>query len=66
MSRFSALRTELVTKPGHWVVTGVAGFIGSALAEELLRLGQDVVGLDNFATGHRHNLHSTSVRRSST
>ena len=39
-----------------WLVTGVAGFIGSNLLEALLRLGQRVVGLDNFATGFRHNL----------
>ncbi|MBI5102964.1 MAG: Vi polysaccharide biosynthesis UDP-N-acetylglucosaminuronic acid C-4 epimerase TviC [Nitrospirae bacterium] len=42
--------------PRTWLVTGVAGFIGSNLLEELLSLGQTVVGLDNFATGHRHNL----------
>nr|WP_307732666.1 NAD-dependent epimerase/dehydratase family protein [Massilia agri] len=40
----------------HWLVTGAAGFIGSNLVEALLRLGQQVTGLDNFATGHRHNL----------
>ncbi len=39
-----------------WLVTGVAGFIGSNLLETLLALNQRVVGLDNFATGHRHNL----------
>ena len=39
-----------------WLVTGAAGFIGSNLVESLLLLGQDVVGLDNFATGHRYNL----------
>jgi len=39
-----------------WLVTGAAGFIGSNLAEALLRSGQRVVGLDNFATGHRRNL----------
>lgn len=39
-----------------WLVTGAAGFIGSNLAEALLRAGQHVVGLDNFATGHRYNL----------
>lgn len=39
-----------------WLVTGVAGFIGSNLLETLLKLDQKVVGLDNFATGHRHNL----------
>ncbi|HSW04856.1 NAD-dependent epimerase/dehydratase family protein [Aquabacterium sp.] len=42
--------------PRSWLVTGVAGFIGSHLLETLLGLGQRVVGLDNFATGHRHNL----------
>jgi UDP-N-acetylglucosamine 4-epimerase len=42
--------------PRHWLVTGAAGFIGSNLIEQLLRLGQSVRGLDNFATGHRHNL----------
>ena len=39
-----------------WLVTGVAGFIGSHLLETLLRLDQTVVGIDNFATGHQHNL----------
>ena len=39
-----------------WLVTGCAGFIGSNLLESLLKLGQRVVGLDNFATGYRHNL----------
>jgi UDP-N-acetylglucosamine 4-epimerase len=34
----------------------VAGFIGSNLLEHLLKLNQRVVGLDNFATGHQHNL----------
>lgn len=40
----------------HWLVTGAAGFIGSNLVEALLRLGQRVTGLDNFATGHKRNL----------
>ena len=39
-----------------WLVTGCAGFIGSNLLETLLGLDQAVVGLDNFATGHQHNL----------
>ncbi len=40
----------------RWLVTGAAGFIGSNLVETLLRAGQSVVGVDNFATGHRRNL----------
>jgi len=40
----------------RWLITGVAGFIGSSLLEALLKLNQKVTGLDNFSTGHRHNL----------
>jgi UDP-N-acetylglucosamine 4-epimerase len=47
--------------PRSWLVTGVAGFIGSHLLETLLAQGQHVVGLDNFATGHRHNLAQVEV-----
>jgi len=50
------LREQLLSSPKVWVVTGVAGFIGSNLLEELLKLGQKVVGVDNFSTGHRTNL----------
>ncbi|MGE5100034.1 MAG: SDR family oxidoreductase [Deltaproteobacteria bacterium] len=49
-------REELRASPRRWLVTGSAGFIGSHLVETLLGLGQDVVGLDNFATGFRRNL----------
>ena len=43
-------------RPSRWLVTGVAGFIGSNLLERLLKLGQAVVGLDNFLTGYQKNL----------
>jgi UDP-N-acetylglucosamine/UDP-N-acetylgalactosamine 4-epimerase len=56
-----AAALQLRAKPLHWLVTGSAGFIGSHLLEALLRLGQDVVSVDNFETGHRHNLEE--VRR---
>jgi Nucleoside-diphosphate-sugar epimerases len=46
----------------HWLVTGVAGFIGSNLLETLLRHDQQVTGLDNFSTGHRHNLEEVRSR----
>ena len=56
MSAYQQLQTSLPTEPRAWLITGVAGFIGSNLLETLLKLGQHVVGLDNFATGHQHNL----------
>ncbi|HEX2188375.1 MAG TPA: SDR family oxidoreductase [Longimicrobiaceae bacterium] len=54
--RVERVREELRARPRTWLVTGAAGFIGSALVEALLELGQSVVGMDNFATGHRRNL----------
>ncbi|ACA85941.1 NAD-dependent epimerase/dehydratase family protein [Shewanella woodyi] len=56
MSRYEQIQQELIDSPKTWLVTGVAGFIGSNLLEKLLKLNQTVVGLDNFATGHQHNL----------
>lgn len=56
MSRYDEVKKELKHSPKVWLVTGVAGFIGSNLLETLLLLDQKVVGLDNFATGHQHNL----------
>jgi UDP-N-acetylglucosamine 4-epimerase len=56
--RYDVVSDELVNEPKRWLVTGVAGFIGSALLERLLDLGQIVVGVDNFLTGHRSNLES--------
>ena len=51
-----ALLDSLKARPRRWLLTGSAGFIGSNLLEALLRTGQTVVSLDNFATGHRRNL----------
>lgn len=53
---YEALKTKLKENSKTWLITGVAGFIGSNLLETLLKLEQQVVGLDNFATGHQHNL----------
>ncbi|MDR1241517.1 MAG: SDR family oxidoreductase [Deltaproteobacteria bacterium] len=56
MTAYAELLETLPEKQETWLVTGVAGFIGSHLAETLLRLGQKVRGLDNFATGDKKNL----------
>ena len=56
MTRYEQLLQELPVSPKTWLITGVAGFIGSNLLETLLKLEQNVVGLDNFATGHQRNL----------
>ncbi len=53
---FNRICTKLVAQPRVWLITGVAGFIGSNLLEALLKLEQRVVGLDNFATGNQRNL----------
>jgi UDP-N-acetylglucosamine 4-epimerase len=55
-TRYDELCEELVNSPRRWLVTGVAGFIGSALLERLLDLGQTVVGVDNFLTGKKRNI----------
>ena len=61
MTAYQHLQQTLRQAPATWLITGVAGFIGSNLLEALLKLEQRVVGLDNFATGHRRNLEE--VRR---
>ncbi len=62
MSRYETIKNDLLARPRTWLITGVAGFIGSNLLETLLWLQQRVVGLDNFTTGHQHNLNQ--VQRS--
>ena len=56
MSAYAALCESMTAAPSSWLVTGVAGFIGSNLLEHLLKMGQTVVGLDNFLTGYQKNL----------
>lgn len=56
MTQYQKIQQDLVAAPKTWLVTGVAGFIGSNLLETLLKLDQTVVGLDNFATGYQKNL----------
>ena len=56
MSNYQEAKVQLKSRPKVWLITGVAGFIGSNLLEHLLKLDQTIVGLDNFATGHQHNL----------
>jgi len=56
MSKISNLIEEFQSTQKVWLVTGIAGFIGSNLAEFLLQHNQKVVGLDNFSTGYQKNL----------
>jgi UDP-N-acetylglucosamine/UDP-N-acetylgalactosamine 4-epimerase len=56
LKRYEEACDELLKTPRTWLITGVAGFVGSNLLEKLLLLNQTVVGLDNFSTGHQHNL----------
>ncbi len=53
---YQKLKEQLIKNKSTWLITGVAGFIGSNLLETLLMLNQKVVGLDNFSTGHQRNL----------
>lgn len=58
---YEQVRARLQSAPRTWLVTGSAGFIGSNLAEALLRMGQRVVGIDDFSNGFQHNV--DDVRR---
>jgi UDP-N-acetylglucosamine 4-epimerase len=62
MTKYRKLTETLKGSRDTWLVTGVAGFIGSNLLETLLKLNQTVVGLDNFSTGHRYNLEQVRER----
>lgn len=62
MTRYLDLQQSTRAAPKRWLVTGAAGFIGSHLTETLLRLNQNVVGLDNFSTGYQRNLDDVAAR----
>ena len=64
--KYNKVKNRLLNEQKIWLITGVAGFIGSNLAEALLKLNQKVISLDNFSTGHAYNLrhiqHSVSPK----
>jgi UDP-N-acetylglucosamine/UDP-N-acetylgalactosamine 4-epimerase len=62
MEEYNKLKEHLKNNQYKWLVTGVSGFIGSNLLEELLNLNQIVLGLDNFSTGHQKNLNEIQLR----
>lgn len=65
MHSYEQVKLDLAANPKTWLVTGVAGFIGSNILEALLLLDQNVVGLDNFATGNKSNLDDVKIEVSS-
>ena len=56
MTKYQEIEEHLENNQYTWLITGVAGFIGSNLLEKLLLLNQKVVGLDNFETGYQNNI----------
>jgi UDP-N-acetylglucosamine/UDP-N-acetylgalactosamine 4-epimerase len=56
MTKYKELQEHLKSNQYTWLITGVAGFIGSNLLEKLLILNQKVIGLDNFETGYQQNI----------
>ena len=62
MSTYNRTKEDLIKNPQTWVITGVAGFVGSNLLEALLKLNQNVTGIDNFSNSSGNNL--TSVQAS--
>lgn len=62
MEEYNKLKKHLLNNQYKWLITGVSGFIGSNLLEELLNLNQTVVGLDNFSTGHQKNLNEIQLQ----
>ena len=61
MNQYKKLLNKLNENPKTWLITGVAGFIGSNILETLLKNNQIVIGLDNFITGFQENLDKVSM-----
>lgn len=62
MTPYNKTCETLQRQPQRWLITGVAGFIGSHLLETLLKLDQTATGFDNFSTGYQHNLDEVQQR----
>ena len=62
LSKYNQVCSLLEKEPKTWLITGVAGFIGSNLLEALLKLNQNIIGLDNFSTGYKHNLEDVQTK----
>ncbi len=56
MNDYLKIIKKLKQSPKTWLITGVAGFIGSNIAKSLLSNNQNVIGLDNFITGKQENI----------
>jgi UDP-N-acetylglucosamine/UDP-N-acetylgalactosamine 4-epimerase len=61
MNQYNKIKKELLNNQKTWLITGVAGFIGSNLLEELLNLNQKVIGIDNFSTGNKKNIDAVKL-----
>ena len=61
MISYAQTKEQLLRNPKTWLVTGAAGFIGSNIVEQLLRLNQRVIGFDDFSTGHQRNLNEVEA-----
>ena len=62
-TQYEIIQETLLHRSMTWLITGIAGFIGSNLLEKLLKMNQQVIGLDNFLTGHMSNLEEVKARR---